>query len=80
MIRRQQLDLFAPPAIERPAAIPVGYVFAYGGRSLRVHRVYGVDAAAPVIVEELAQFGTTLKGQFAIWSAQGVMRAAARRS
>lgn len=64
------------PSIERPARIRAGMVFGYGGRMLRVHRVYpGDDAACPVIVEELSDFGPGLKGQFAIWSAGGVMRA-----
>jgi hypothetical protein len=73
---RFQFDLFSPPIIESPASVPADAVFQYGGRSLRVHRVYGNDARAPVIVEELASFGeTTLKGQFALWSLDAVRRA-----
>lgn len=72
----RQLDLFAPPVIEQRAAIPADTVFMYAGRSLRVVKTYGTDAAAPVIVEELVSFGpSTLKGQFALWSADGVTRA-----
>jgi hypothetical protein len=70
-----QFDLFKPPAIERAATIPSGAVFFYAGRPLRVYRVYGNDARAPVIVEELAQFGTALKGQYALWSQDAVARA-----
>lgn len=74
-----QFALFSPPVIEQRAAIPAGLVFDYGGRVLRVHRLYGTDARAPVIVEELAEFGSTLKGQFALWSYDSVSRAAAKR-
>jgi hypothetical protein len=70
-----QLALFAPPVIERAATIPADVVFHYAGRPLRVHRIYGTDARAPVIVEELVPFGTTLKGQFALWSYDAVARA-----
>lgn len=74
MGNRRQLDLFAPPVIERQAPVPVGAVFSYGGRALRVHRTYGTDARAPVIVEELAPVGAALRGQFALWSIDGVRR------
>ena len=74
----QQFDLFSPSAIERRAEIPAGAVFQSGGRFLKVYRVFGSDAAAPVIVEELQDFGTTLKGQFGLWSQDAVSRAIAR--
>jgi hypothetical protein len=77
---QSQLSLFAPPAIERAATIPAGIVFRFYGRALRVHRLYGSDARAPVIVEELAEFGSTLKGQFAIWSYDAVSRAVGGKS
>lgn len=60
-------DMFAPPVIERPARIHAGMVFDYGGRLLKVHRVYpGDDPATPIIVEELSTFGTTLAGFIAM--------------
>lgn len=68
-------DLFERPTIERQAPIAVGYVFNYAGRLLRVVRVHGEDAAAPVILEELSDFGTTLRGQYALWSRDFVLRA-----
>jgi hypothetical protein len=70
-----QLDLFKPPTIERQATIPTGATFTYAGRALRVQRVTGTDASAPVIVEELVAFGTTLQGQTALWSVDAVARA-----
>ena len=73
-----QLDFFTI-VIERRAEIPCGAVFSHGGRSLRVTRTYGTDAAAPVIVEELAAFGSTLKGQFALWSNDAVSRCIYRK-
>lgn len=73
---KHQPDLFDPPTITRQAEIPAGCVFTYGGRALRVSRVSGTDAAAPVVVEELTN-AVALKGQFAIWSADGVSRALA---
>jgi hypothetical protein len=72
-------DLFAalyppaPPVIERQAAIPAGAVFMFGGRPLQVTKTYGTDAAAPIIVEELTD-AVTHKGQYGLWSADGVMR------
>lgn len=75
-----QFDLFAPPVIERAATIPAGAVFMHGGRALRIYRLYGNDAHAPVIVEELASFGaTTLKGQFSLWNYRAVSDAMRRR-
>lgn len=73
----KQLSLFATATIERRAEIPCGAVFASGGRFLKVYRVFGdvSDAAAPVIVEELQAFGSTLKGQFGLWSQDAVARA-----
>lgn len=71
-------DLFDHPVLARPAQLAVGMVFRFGGRFLRVHRVYGTDPAAPVIVEELADGPTSLKGQFALWGADGVVRAMTR--
>jgi hypothetical protein len=65
--------------IVRAAAIPAGLVFNYAGRFLRVCRVYGTDAAAPVIVEEIAPIGHALAGQYGLWSADAVMRAASER-
>lgn len=73
-----QLSLFAPPVIERRAEIPAGLVFRYAGRMLRVVKTYGTDPAAPIIVEELDTFGTTLRGQFGLWSCDGVQRAIAQ--
>ena len=68
--------LLLPPTIERRAELPAGTVFGYGGRSLKVVEVHGTDAAAPVIVEELSDFGSsTLKGQLGLWSLDGVTRA-----
>lgn len=77
----RQFDLFPPPMIERSAEIPSGAVFQSGGRFLKVYRVYGsvADKAAPVIVEELQSFGTTLKGQYGLWSQDAVARALARK-
>lgn len=77
MIQRDMFkpDLFNPPVLARPAQLSVGMVFSFGGRFLRVHRVYGSDPAAPVIVEELADGPTSLKGQFALWGADGVVLA-----
>lgn len=72
-----QPDLFERPVIERPAALPSGLVFAYAGRALRIARSYGTAANAPVIVEELATFGTTLRGQYGLWSVDAVNRAIA---
>jgi hypothetical protein len=72
-------DLFTRPVFERRAEIPAGCVFLFGGRPLSVVRVYGTDAAAPVIVEELTG-RYTLKGQLAIWSVDGVSRALRGRS
>jgi len=72
-------DRFAPPQIERRAPIPVGTVFHYWGRALKVVRVYGDDPAAPVIVEELGEFGTTLRGQYGLWSAAAVASAISAR-
>lgn len=75
----RQFDFFEPPVIERRAEIPRDAVFSHGGRFLKVYRVFGIDAAAPVIVEELQSFGSTLKGQFGLWSQDAVARALARR-
>ncbi len=72
-----QPDLFAPPAIHRPAAIATGAVFNYAGRALRVYRVFGSVAGDVVIVEELASFGHSLAGQYGIWSVEAVSRALA---
>lgn len=73
-MRRRDLP---PPTIERCAAIPTGLVFLYGGRALRVARVYGTGASAPVIVEEMRDGPRWLKGQFALWCVDGVSRAIA---
>lgn len=70
----KQLDLF-PPVIMRPATLFPGLVFPFGGRSLIVRHICGSDAAAPVIVEELAESRHALRGQLALWSAAGVSRA-----
>lgn len=68
-------DLFSMPVIERPSRIHAGMIFGYGGRLLRVHRVYpGDDPATPVIVEELAGGSLWLAGQYALWSAGSIMR------
>jgi hypothetical protein len=71
-------DLFDPPVMSRPAQVAAGMTFQFGGRFLRVVKSYGTDPAAPVIVEELNSFGTTLKGQFSLWSADGVLRSAGK--
>jgi hypothetical protein len=76
----RQFDLFAPPVIERAATISTGAMFEHAGRTLRVYRTYGTDARAPVIVEELGEFGSTLRGQFALWSVDAVKRAIDRQS
>ena len=70
-----QLDLIAPPVIERSAHVPAGAVIAYAGRPLIVRSVHGTDAAAPVILEELSPVGQALAGQLSLWSADGVLRA-----
>jgi hypothetical protein len=70
----RQIELF-PPQITRSAEIPAGTVFNWK-RPLLVVKVHGSDAAAPVIVEELASWGpSTLKGQLGLWSADSVTRA-----
>jgi hypothetical protein len=74
----RQLDMFTPPTLERRAEIPAGAVFQSGGRFLKVYRVFGSEDDAPVIVEELQSFGTTLKGQYGLWSQDAVSRALAR--
>lgn len=79
MIPRTQLDLFAPPAMHRPASIPAGAVFHYAGRALCVRRVWGSMSGDVVIVEELASFGKSLAGQYGIWSVEAVSRALAGR-
>lgn len=67
----------ATSTIERRGAIASGAVFRFGGRFLKVCRVHGKpgDKAAPVIVEELQQFGTALVGQYGLWSQDAVSRA-----
>lgn len=70
-----QFDLFTHPAIERSEIVPRGFVFHAGGRALKVYRVTATDARAPVIVEELASFGSTLAGQYGLWSYDAVLRA-----
>lgn len=50
--------------------------FWFCGRPLLVVRTHGTDAAAPVIVEELTDSAFAMKGQFALWSVAGVMKAA----
>jgi hypothetical protein len=72
-------SLFDPPSIQRAAIIPRGAVFHFAGRALQVYRVFGTIAGDVVIVEELASFGSTLKGQWAIWSVEAVSRALAGR-
>jgi hypothetical protein len=71
----QQGDLFAPPEITRPASLPSGVVFTYAGRAMRIARTYGTAGNSAVIVEELAEFGTTLRGQYGLWSVDAVSRA-----
>lgn len=75
----RQADLFDPPAIQRAAVIPSGAVFHFAGRALRVRRVWGSMAGDVVIVQELASFGSTLAGQYGIWSVEAVSRALAGR-
>jgi hypothetical protein len=53
--------------------IETEYVFHFRGRALKIIKSHGSDNAAPVIVEELTD-RVTLKGQYALWSAQGVAR------
>lgn len=76
----KQLLMFEQPVIERRASLSPGAVFQSGGRFLKVYRVFGdvSDKAAPVIVEELQAFGSTLKDQFGLWSQDAVNRALAR--
>ena len=59
------------------AEIPSGLVVFAIGRPLMVVRAYGTDPAAPVVLEELADVGPALTGQFALWSVEAVTRAAA---
>lgn len=75
---RTQLDLFTP-IIERRAEIPAGAVFTFAGRPLRVYRVMGTRGGDVVIVEELMSFGTTLRGQYGLWSVEAVTRALNRQ-
>jgi hypothetical protein len=70
----RQFDLF-PLRLERPAEIPSGAMFSFGGRPHEVVRTFGDDAAAPVIVEEIIETHHALEGQFGLWSAAGVTRA-----
>lgn len=49
----------------------------HAGRPLRVEKVMGDDAAAPVILEELTAWGNSLAGQFCLWSVDFVQRAMA---
>jgi hypothetical protein len=65
------------PTMSRQAKtrIPKGTVFVQAGRLLAVVQTHGTDAAAPVIVEELASSPPALRGQFAMWSVEGVTRA-----
>lgn len=68
--------LVAPPSLLRQAEIPSGLAFHFGGRMLIVRRVFGCDKGAPVIVEEMADFGeSTLRGQLSLWSVGGVTAA-----
>lgn len=60
-------------SIERNQQAPSGAVFWHRGRPLKIVRSYGTDARAPVIVEELATFGSTLTGQYALWSCKAVL-------
>ena len=72
---RKQFDLFGGNLrLERKAPVPSGAVFQFGGRPLKVVKAYGDDLAAPVVVEELTSVHT-LKGQYGLWSADGVSRA-----
>jgi len=52
-------------------------VFWFGGRALKVHRVTGSDAAAPVILEELVGGLDYPAGQLELWSHAAVLRALA---
>jgi hypothetical protein len=79
MFDPKQFSLFPPPVIERRAEVHAGTVFEFADRPLLVVKTYGNDAAAPVICEELAEFGTTLRGQYALWSQDNVQRAMAAR-
>lgn len=73
-----QLDLIAPPVIERRAEIPEGAFVEHAGRALIVRSVHGTDPAAPVILEELSAVGQALAGQLSLWAADGVLRAMSR--
>lgn len=70
-------ELIAPPTLTRTAPVTVGEVFWHWGQARRVVRVYGEDAAAPVIVEELEAVGYAQPGQYGLWSADSVRRAKA---
>ncbi len=63
--------------IVRTAQVTEGAVFLYAGRPLRVARVTGDDAAAPVICEEMVSWGVSLAGQYCLWSVDLVVRAMA---
>jgi hypothetical protein len=77
-VRRYRPDQYALPGIQRRAELPAGTVFEYGGRALLVVKTRGTDPAAPVIVEELTD-SVSLKGQFGLWSLDGVSRAIRRK-
>lgn len=78
--RLQVFAMAAPPPIVRAAEVAVGTVFWYWGRPLKVLRVHGTDAAAPVILEELAagrngeDFTAYAAGQLSMWSLAEVRR------
>lgn len=70
----KQSDLFIVPlALHQQAPIAAGSLVEYGGRLLAVVKVYGGDAAAPVILEELTNVAA-LKGQYALWATAGVRK------
>jgi hypothetical protein len=66
----------APPVV-RTAQVTQGAVFMHMGRPLRVDKVTGDDAAAPVILEELTSWGISGAGQYCLWSVDFVTRAMA---
>lgn len=64
-------EILSPPAITRQALAPIGAVFWYAGRPLRVVSV--ADGLA--ILEELTAWGDSLAGQLCLWDADAALRA-----
>ena len=57
----------SPQTARQATDVPAGRVHTRCGGELRVHRMYGADPAAPVVLEELS--GSALRtGQFVLLS------------